>query len=183
MQKMNKLSIWIVLSMVLIVGYNLVQKDIQTIRNNPDQYSAYTTPYETGITFTLSNEQIRKGITEPRLLEKVHDTNVSLIEVYERGNHNGKYVIVIGLEDEYHSLGGTMLAMFRLNPDQSSSRTVTYEVFNEDGKNVDVAHGGGDGEAPYNQSYHYELLEEDLLMGETWTFKVSGLHLLHYGKY
>lgn len=159
-------------------------KDILFIRHNLDDYSANTILYEDGIVFTLSTEEILRGVEEPKLLEKVHDTEIYLVQAQERKTQKNNYIIQIGLDSELKPSTGAMLSLFRLNNDNSHSRDLEFEVFNEKGENEigNFGYGGGDGEAPYEQSFHFDINEEELLKGEKWTFKVNGLYVLKYTK-
>ncbi|WP_047985819.1 hypothetical protein [Ornithinibacillus californiensis] len=157
------------------------EKDIVFIRHNLDDYSANTVPFEEGIEFTLTTEEILRGVEEPMLLEKVYDTEIHLVQAQERQIQKSNYVIQVGLDSELQQ-EGTMLSLFRLNNDYSHSRELEFEVSNEEGESGNFGHGGGDGDAPYNQSFHFDADKEELLKGEKWTFKVSGLYLLKYSK-
>ncbi|GAA0501453.1 hypothetical protein GCM10008986_31140 [Salinibacillus aidingensis] len=157
------------------------EKDIIYIRHNLDDYSADTGPYEEGIEFTLTTEEILSGVEEPMLLKKIYDTEIHLVQAQERQSQKSNYVIQVGLDSELQQ-EGTMLSLFRLNNDNSYSRELEFEVFNEEGESGNFGHGGGDGDAPYKQSLHFDTDKEELLKGEKWTFKVSGLYLLKYSK-
>lgn len=152
--------------------------DILFIRHHLDEYDAHTFPYEKGVKFTLTTEDILNGMEEEKLIDQVRDTKVYLMKVEEREN---RYIIQIGLNSELKS-EGTMLSLFRLNPDGSHSRQLTFQTYNEKGDRGEFGHGGGDGESPYEQSFHFDTDEEALLEGKRWTFKVSGLYLLNYSE-
>lgn len=153
-------------------------KDIIFIRHHLDDYSASTEPFEEGMAFTLTTDEIVEGMEEPRLLDTVYDTEVYLIKVEKRED---RYLVEFGLDSELKS-NGTMVSLFRLNSDQSYSRDLEYEVVNEKGETADIAYGGGDSDAPYEQSYHFKIGGAEVKSGEQWTFKLSGVYLLDYSK-
>ncbi|KGP92392.1 hypothetical protein N780_01815 [Pontibacillus chungwhensis BH030062] len=179
-----KRSIKYILKLIALLSFILTisacswseDKDIIYIRHHLEDYNAHTEPFEKGVSVTLSTKEILEGIEEPKLLENIYDTVLYLVKTEKREDH---YIIQFGLDSELKSKG-TMLSLFRLNYNQSYSREIEYEAFNEKGETASIGHGGGDGEAPYLQSYHFNISEAQLLRGEEWTFKISGLYLLIY---
>lgn len=181
-QRLNLFLLFsVMMSLVLITSACSLNedKDILFIRHHLDDYNARTEPFEEEMAFTLSTEEIIEGVEEPRLLKNVHDTEIYLLRTKKRED---QYVIQFGLNSEIQSKG-TVLSLFHLNPDQSYSRDLKYEVVNEKGETADIAYGGGDGDPPYPQSYHFKIEGAELQSGERWTFTIRGLYLLSYSKH
>ncbi|WP_134701288.1 hypothetical protein [Ammoniphilus sp. YIM 78166] len=162
------------------------EKDIQFIRKNLERYQAETIPYRDKITFTLSTEQMLAGIVEPIKITSIHDTDVFVVESFERENTINKkreIYLMIGLDSQVKPNSGTMLSHFRLNGnDTYTTGEVILRAFNDNGALANFGSGSGDYEGKYGQFFSYVLAREDVINSKEVTFEISGLYLLNYNR-
>lgn len=160
------------------------EKDIQFIRQNLDAYHTETIPYKEEITFTLPTEKILNGIVEPIKITSIHDTDVFVIETYEKENpftKNKEIDIIIGFDSHVNSKNGTVLSHFRLNDDGTyTTGDVFHRVFDENGELGNFGRGSGDHEGRFEQFVSFTFEQEELKKSRELTFEISGLYQLNY---
>ena len=174
-----------ILLMVLVLTSACTQEDEEdkgplSIRHDLDIYDVDTTPYEGKIVFDLSSEEILSEIEEPIEITTVYQTTLYLAETVERDD--SMVVLTVGFDYNYQSPSGEMLSLYHLYEEgRFTSSGVEIKVFDEDGKELDVARGSGDGEKyGYEQWVGVQIPKELLTDNEDFTFEIDGLYVLDY---
>jgi len=185
MNSMKKpvIGLLIMMFMTIVLGTSCSQKygdhrGVLSIRQNLDDYEAYTTAYEEQINFELSSEEI-ENMSLPLNIATIYNTTFSITELAKK---NDSITMKIGLKYNYQSPEGRMLSLFHLNDDNTyTSSGDIIKVFDDTGQKVAVSRGSGDGKKyGYEQWISVKIPKDLITNNEKLSFSISGINVLSY---